>query len=490
MSAQLRVDYSATYRHCHILAACKLYAASSRIYAAVILCADLNAACALDAAITINNSLGIILAIAACISACRRATGKRRAHACAHRHDAAVIYRLSLEKLILTIIASQLQTAYISTRRIIEIALRPRQACCAAILARNHCTKLSGNADQQGFRAAYSLHIVGLDVASRQTCQRIIMQRIIYARTCQIDRNLIRACGSSCTSRHCYHERVGSSSNLHAVLAGCSNIIITSRSIKAVLDMIDVRRHSCAAAVAAFTGLRCYGNRAAHDNIACAFRRQRLALIGQRAVLILLRAQRHALRAVGLRQRRLCVKVENVRRCSSRNIYAGLGLFIDKATLAIEHQRSAVAVRKLACRFVIRNFIIRIVKVCRRAIVLIDIACALAHDVLLAAIGIKLIEFACFLLDSDAVIRSGIDSVDVLVLLFIDLQLAIACFVRHGLRINSVAVGLRLHIIIHHIYSNRHVAHEVSLAAHQHADGRCCANLHQIAQGQIADAAG
>ena len=149
-----------------------------------------------------------------------------------------------------------------------------------------------------------------------------------------------------------------------------------------------------------------------------------------------------------------------------------------------------MAVRKLACRFVISDFIISIVKVCRRAIVLIDIACALAHDVLLAAIGIKLIEFACFLLDNDAVIRSGIDSVDVLVLLFIDLQLAIAYFIRHGLRINCVAAGLRLHIIIHHIYGNRHVAHEVSLAAHQHADGRCCANLHQIAQGQIADAAG
>ena len=368
--------------------------------------------------------------------------------------------------------------------------MRPCQACCAAILARNRRTELSGYADQQRLRVAGNLHIVGLDIAPRQACQRIIVQRIIYARACYIDGNLIRACGSSSTGRHCHHERVGGSSNFHAVLAGGSNSIIISRSIKAVLDMIDVRRYGGAAAVAAFADLRGYGNCTANNDIACVLRRQRFARIGQRAVLIRLCTQRHALRAVSLRQRRGSIKVENIRRRCCRNIYAGPGLFIDKAALAVEHQRSAVAVRKLACRFVISDFIIGIVKVCCRAIVLIDIACSLAHDVLLAAIGSELIEFACFLLDSDAVIRSGIDNVNILVLLFVDLQLAIACFVRHGLRINIVAAGLRLHIIVHHIYGNRHIAHEVSLIAHQHADGRCCADLHQIAQGQIADAAG
>ena len=359
-------------------------------------------------------------------------------------------------------------------------------------MARNRRTKLSGYADQQRLRVACNLHIVGLDIAARQACQRIIVQRIIYARACYIDGHLIRACGSSSTGRHGHHERVRGSINLQAVLAhaGGNNSIITSRSIKAVLDMIDVRRYGGAAAVAAFADLRGYGNCAANNDIACVLRRQRFARIGQRAVLIRLCTQRHALRAVGLRQRRGSIEVKDIRCRCCRNIYAGPGLFIDKAALAVEHQRSAVAVRKLACRFVISDFIIGIVKVCRRAIVLIDIACALAHDVLLAAIGSKLIEFACFLLDSDAVIRSGIDNVNILVLLFVDLQLAVACFVRHGLRINSVAAGLRLHIIVHHIYGNRHIAHEVSLIAHQHADGRRCANLHQIAQGQIADAAG
>ena len=490
MSAQLRVGHSTANRYCHILAAGNLYAAGRRIDAAVVRCADLNAALALDTAATIDNGLGIILAIAACISAGRRATGNRRAHACAHRHDAAVIAGLSLEQLILAVVAGQLHLAYISTSRIIKVALRPRQTCCAAILARNRRTKLSGNADQQRLRVAGNLHIVGLDITACQACQRIIVQRIIYARACYIDGHLIRARGSSSTGRHCHHERIGGSSNLHAFLAGGSNSIITSRSIKAVLDMIDVRRYGGAAAVAAFADLRGYGNCAANNDIACVLRRQRFARIGQRAVLIRLCTQRHALRAVGLRQRRGSIKVEDIRRRRCRNIYAGPGLFIDKAALAVEHQRSAVAVRKLASRFVISDFIIGIVKVGRRAIVLIDIACALAHDVLLAAIGSELIEFACFLLDSDAVIRSGIDNVDILVLLFVDLQLAVACFVRHGLRINSVAAGLSLHIIVHHIYGNRHIAHEVRLIAHQHADGRCCADLHQIAQGQIADAAG
>ena len=492
MSAQLRVGHSTTNRYCHILAAGNLYAARRRIDAAVVRCADLNAALAPDAAVTIDNSLGIILAIAACISACRRATGNRCAHACAHRHDAAVIASLSLEQLILAVVAGQLHLAYISTGRIIKVALRPRQSCCAAILARNRRTELSGYADQQRLRAARNLHIVGLDIAACQACQRIIVQRIIYARACYIDGNLIRACGSSSTGRHGHHERVGGSSNLQAFLghAGGNNSIITSRSIKAVLDMIDVRRYGGAAAVAAFADLRSYGNCAANNDIACVLRRQRFARIGQRAVLIRLCTQRHALRAVGLRQRRGSIEVKDIRCRCCRNIYAGPGLFIDKAALAVEHQRSAVAVRKLACRFVISDFIIGIVKVCRRAIVLIDIACALAHDVLLAAIGSELIEFACFLLDSDAVIRSGIDNVNILVLLFVDLQLAIACFVRHGLCMYSVAAGLRLHIIVHHIYGNRHIAHEVRLIAHQHADGRCCADLHQIAQGQIADAAG
>ena len=487
MSAQLRVGHSAANRYCHILAAGNLYAAGRRIDAAGIYCVDLNAVCPIDTAATIDNGLGIILAIAACISAGERATGNRCAHACAHRHDAAVIAGLSLEQ---PVVADKIQIAYISTGRIINVALRPRQACCAAILARNRRTKLSGNADQQRLRVAGNLHIVGLDITACQACQRIIVQRIIYARACYIDGHLIRARGSSSTGRHCHHERIGGSSNLHAFLAGGSNSIITSRSIKAVLDMIDVRRYGGAAAVAAFADLRSYGNCAANNDIACVLRRQRFARIGQRAVLIRLCTQRHALRAVGLRQRRGSIEVENISRRRCRNIYAGPGLFIDKAALAVEHQRSAVAVRKLACRFVISDFIIGIVKVGRRAIVLIDIACALAHDVLLAAIGSKLIEFACFLLDSDAVIRSGIDNVDILVLLFVDLQLAVACFVRHGLRINIVAAGLRLHIIVHHIYGNRHIAHEVRLIAHQHAYGRRCADLHQIAQGQIADAAG
>ena len=69
MSAQLRVGHSTANRYCHILASGNLYAAGSRIDVAVVRCADLNAALALDTAATIDNGLGIILAIAACISA-------------------------------------------------------------------------------------------------------------------------------------------------------------------------------------------------------------------------------------------------------------------------------------------------------------------------------------------------------------------------------------------------------------------------------------